>query len=506
MNVREVIRGWSLLHRVRGVFLLYAVFCAIGPLVQVAGSSLLAPAQRTLLDVTLVALVAWWTLRWRTGGFPRAAEPAEWVVVGATIAFGTDNETAVNLVFGALCFRTFYGNAWDLVQRIVCVEAAILVAPLVRREFTPDFQGPAPALGGAVAVLSLLMFVLKNALEQHERMVARERILAQGAAAVVAATDRPTLYRIATGTALGLAGEGDGVRTTLSRGEGLTTCIRAADGDGVDGLVGLEVHYDRMPPPLLELFREGRPIYLEGAECAQLTGVTNTDIRRGGLFLVPLRTATKWLGAMSIGADGPLRAEIRASMVTWATQVASSLETLQLNEELTRQAFHDSLTGLPNRALVHDRLRMALNTRSQARLVAFMLLDLDGFKQVNDQYGHQAGDELLCEVANRLVGCVRQSDTVGRLGGDEFAVILPGVHDQAEGLRIADRLVESIRTPITADGHPVVVGASIGVAFAEHGTGGDLDELMRAADTAMYQVKGAGRGGYSVADTPAFTA
>ncbi|GAA0281919.1 GGDEF domain-containing protein [Cryptosporangium japonicum] len=506
MNAREVIRGWSLLHRVRGVFLLYAVFCALGPLAQVTGSNLLAPAQRALFDVALVVLVVWWVLRWRAGRFPRLVEPLEWVVVGASIACSADNDAAVNLIFGAICFRAFYGNKWDLLLRVGYVETALLLAPLVRREFTPDFQGPAPALGGAIAVLSLLMFVLKNALEQHERMVARERILAQGAAAVVAATDRSSIYRIATRTALGLAGDGDGIRTTLSRGDGWTTRIRAADGDGVEGLVGLEVHYDRMPPALLELFREGRPIYLEGDECSQLNGMASADVRQGGVFLVPLRTAGKWLGAMSIGADGPLRAEIRASMVTWATQVASSLETLRLNEELTRQAFHDSLTGLPNRALVHDRLRMALNTRSKARLVAFMLLDLDGFKQVNDVYGHQAGDELLREVANRLVGCVRQSDTVGRLGGDEFAVILPGVHDHTEGLKIADRLVESIRTPITADGHPVVVGASIGVAFAEHGSGGDLDELMRAADAAMYRVKATGHGGYSVADTPAFTA
>ncbi|MFG1923450.1 diguanylate cyclase domain-containing protein [Cryptosporangium sp. NPDC048952] len=507
MNVREVIRGWSLLHRVRGVFLFYAVFCALGPLVQIGGTQWLHPSQKALIDGSLFLLVGWWVLGWHRTRFPRLLEPFEWAIIGASIACSDDNDAAVNLVFGAICFRAFYGNTWDWVRRVVYVEAALLLAPLARRIVTPDFEGPSPSLGAAIAVLALLMFVLKNALEQHERMVARERILAQGAAAAVAATDRQTIYEIAARTALGLAGDGTGVRTTLSQGDGWSTHVRAAAGDRTEGLVGLEVHYDRMPQPLHDTFRDGDPIYLEGAECSALNAVADAKVCQGGLFLVPLRTPNGWLGTMSIGAERPLRSEIRTSMVTWAAQVASSLETLQLNEELTRQAFHDSLTGLPNRALVHDRLRLALHTRSEHPLVAFMLLDLDGFKQVNDACGHKAGDELLCEVANRLVGCVRQGDTIGRLGGDEFAVVLPGVRDRTQGLRIAERLVESIRTPVTADGHPVVVGASIGVAFAEHGAdSSNLDDLMRSADAAMYQVKATRNGGYAVAGARAVTA
>lgn len=502
MNVREVIRGWSLLRRVRGVFLLYAAFCAAGPFVQIFGTPWMRPWARMLLAGALLVLVGWWVRGWRRGRFVPVLEPLEWAVVGTVIACSDENDVAVNLIFGAVCFRAFYGNKWEWVRRLALVEVAFVTAPLVRGALEPAYEPPDPSLTLAVAVLALLMFVLKNALEQHERMVARERILAQGAAEVLAAPDRRAVYDTAVRTALGLAGEGSGVRTVLTRGDGLVTRIRAMAGDHLEGLEGRSVHFERMPPSLLDAFRAGEPIYLEGDACAAVNGVADVPVRQGGIFVVPIRTATTWLGTMSIGADRPLRPEIRTSMITWAAQVALSLERLRLNEELTRRAFHDSLTGLPNRALVHDRLRMALNARSDGHRVAFLLLDLDGFKQVNDGYGHKAGDELLCEVAKRLVGCVRQGDTVGRLGGDEFAVILPGVSDRGQAVAIAERLVAAVREPVTADGHPVLVGVSLGIAFADQCADDDLDGLVRAADTAMYQVKAGRGGGYAVFGAP----
>jgi diguanylate cyclase (GGDEF)-like protein/PAS domain S-box-containing protein len=171
-------------------------------------------------------------------------------------------------------------------------------------------------------------------------------------------------------------------------------------------------------------------------------------------------------------------------------------EREQLQEELERQAFHDGLTGLPNRALFRDRLDQALarSTRSGDAL-AVLMLDLDGFKQVNDTLGHDVGDVLLQRVAARIDEITRPSDTLARFGGDEFALLLDGSKQpQAEAL--AKRLLERLAQPMPMADHQLAVSASIGIAVHEGGVG-DGDELVRSADVAMYAAK-EGRGRYEV--------
>jgi diguanylate cyclase len=182
---------------------------------------------------------------------------------------------------------------------------------------------------------------------------------------------------------------------------------------------------------------------------------------------------------------------------------AALAERDRLATELHRMAFEDSLTGLANRALFHDRLDAALaHTRRYRTETVVMLVDLDDFKPVNDRFGHAAGDAVLREVAVRLRGCLRETDTVARLGGDEFGVILsaplPAAVDD-----IAARLVAAVRRPCAVEGGEVTVGASIGVAADESGLR-PADELLRDADSAMYDVKIAGKSGYRTrAATPA---
>jgi diguanylate cyclase (GGDEF)-like protein len=170
-----------------------------------------------------------------------------------------------------------------------------------------------------------------------------------------------------------------------------------------------------------------------------------------------------------------------------------------MNEALDRVAFlsaHDQLTGLPNRALLADRLEQALASvaRTPGTLVAMFCLDLDQFKQVNDTLGHAAGDILLRTIAARLRPCLREGDTLARLGGDEFAVIqvATGIPHDVEAL--AARLIETVHEPITVDGHQVFVGLSIGIALSVPGIDGA--ELTKQADIALYRAKAAGRGGY----------
>jgi diguanylate cyclase (GGDEF)-like protein/PAS domain S-box-containing protein len=172
-------------------------------------------------------------------------------------------------------------------------------------------------------------------------------------------------------------------------------------------------------------------------------------------------------------------------------------ERMRLAEQLARQAFHDSLTDLPNRALFRDRLDHSLaRCMRSAEPLTVMLVDLDGFKQVNDSLGHDAGDELLKEVAQRFAESVRASDTVARFGGDEFAVLLEGA-DERQTLATADRLLEKLRAPVTVAGRELVLTASIGVVMRGGGSSTGED-LIRDADIAMYAAKEGGRARHEV--------
>jgi diguanylate cyclase (GGDEF)-like protein/PAS domain S-box-containing protein len=169
-----------------------------------------------------------------------------------------------------------------------------------------------------------------------------------------------------------------------------------------------------------------------------------------------------------------------------------------LQEELSRQAFHDSLTGLANRALFDDRMQHALaHADRRGQRPAVLLLDLDGFKIINDSLGHQAGDQVLVMVAQRIKACCRLSDTVARLGGDEFAVLLEEGADQSAAENVAQRLLEILRRPFLVEGREMAVGGSIGIALNE-GSTAVSDDLLRDADAAMYCAKSRGRDRYEV--------
>ena len=172
-------------------------------------------------------------------------------------------------------------------------------------------------------------------------------------------------------------------------------------------------------------------------------------------------------------------------------------ERVRLEEQLTRQAFHDGLTGMANRALFRDRLDQALARSARSLgVLAVLLVDLDGFKQVNDSLGHDAGDQLLKVVAERFESELRPSDTLARLGGDEFAVLIDGAHE-SQASSVARRLLSSLAEPVWIAGRELSVGASIGVTLHPGGTARSED-LLRHADVAMYAAKEAGRGRFEL--------
>ena len=165
-------------------------------------------------------------------------------------------------------------------------------------------------------------------------------------------------------------------------------------------------------------------------------------------------------------------------------------ERKQLEQQLIRRALHDPLTGLANATLLRDRAELALARAQRGVPCALLLVDLDDFKAVNDGLGHAAGDQVLINVARRLVQAVRPGDTVARLGGDEFAVLLDGHNELAPEI-VAHRIQESLREPMLIDGHEIFAPASIGLASSETVT--EAEALLRDADAAMYIAKGKGK-------------
>jgi diguanylate cyclase (GGDEF)-like protein/PAS domain S-box-containing protein len=173
-------------------------------------------------------------------------------------------------------------------------------------------------------------------------------------------------------------------------------------------------------------------------------------------------------------------------------------ERRRVEERLLHQAFHDPLTGLPNRALFLDRLDRALARAARARYaVAVMFLDLDGFKVVNDNFGHEAGDGLLVAVAGRLGGRLRSEDTVARFGGDEFTVLLQNVGGPSEAADVADRILEDLHEPFHLEGREHHVTASIGIALSTPAEE-DPAPILRRADEAMFLAKQRGRARYAL--------
>ena len=174
-------------------------------------------------------------------------------------------------------------------------------------------------------------------------------------------------------------------------------------------------------------------------------------------------------------------------------------ERKMLQEKLDHMAHHDELTGLPNRALFFDRIGQALaHAKRTDTGFALMFVDLDGFKDINDTYGHDSGDLLLQETARRLAGCIRDSDTVARMGGDEFAVMLLDVAAPGHIHQVADKMLAHLAAPFLLKGAECRVGASIGISIYPQ-DGDDVAALMNMADMAMYRVKQGAKNDYAFA-------
>ena len=211
---------------------------------------------------------------------------------------------------------------------------------------------------------------------------------------------------------------------------------------------------------------------------------------------------------VTLGALFAAVSALAGVLLIWpvVTRLRTALSQSQaLAAKLDHMAMHDFLTQLPGKRLGHDRIIQAIHqaTRNAAN-AAVLFVDLDGFKQINDLMGHEAGDEALRAVAQRILGVVRSVDTVARLGGDEFLVVLTNIRGAHEASQTAQRILDEMAKPFSLEPGEANLGASIGIALYPN-NGNSPDELIREADQAMYGVKATGKNGYRFAEGKAET-
>jgi diguanylate cyclase (GGDEF)-like protein/PAS domain S-box-containing protein len=247
-----------------------------------------------------------------------------------------------------------------------------------------------------------------------------------------------------------------------------------------------------------EVIRSGQPILLTPDNYGPLSGFPELiNGQDSPCWLgVPLNSQKGTIGALIVKSTpgGERYTEQDKELLQYVcAQVAAAIERKQLLARLQYMAQHDHLTHLPNRQLLHERVKAALaQAKKESGRMALLYVDLDQFKQVNDTYGHAVGDLLLQAVANRLKGCVRETDTVARIGGDEFVVLLDGIQASEDASIVDNKIRLVLDQPLRLDGHSLSILPSIGIAlYPEHGT--EEKQLFKHADEAMYTIKRAQR-------------
>jgi diguanylate cyclase (GGDEF)-like protein len=273
-----------------------------------------------------------------------------------------------------------------------------------------------------------------------------------------------------------------------------------------------QVRVDLRSPDVPDLLDGAEELVYDPDEADPIPSYLGPLVQRGArcIFVLPLRFQRQLVGVIALGDRGDTapHADDRMQVRRLADQAAVALANARMFEQVRTLAYYDSLTGLPNRLSYKERLNHALEQASRSgKLVAAFFIDLDHFSRINDTLGHEAGDQLLQQVASRLrISCREREDEVGlathaldpevaRLGGDEFTVIMPGLGDPTDAAKLARRILSCLAHPIRLGGHEVFINASIGIAMYPD-DGEDIDTLLMHADTAMYQAKEQGGGSY----------
>ncbi|GIE33358.1 hypothetical protein Ait01nite_064030 [Actinoplanes italicus] len=442
--------------RIRWLFLIFILFNVVTSVPRTLEGDV-APLPWQLAAVAAALGLGWWWLRgYRRNSFPVWAAPVEGLALGV-IGYGSHNWLiTLGLLFSAVSFRGLYGTWRHALLMTVSLFAASAAAIALTE---PGQLGVFLQQSAGVPPLALFTAAVAESTRRQEQAAARERVFARLGSTLVTTSDADAIGRHAAEAAEELLGGLPGGWAAITR--------NTPEGEAVSTVAG--------PVP-----------------AALLAG----DISSVRVTLT-LRSDKQLYGTLMAGGDVPIPAEVMPSLETLAAQTVLGLRNAEHAADLRHQAFHDNLTGLANRLLLRDHLEQAVARARRGSPVALLMVDLDGFKAVNDTYGHAAGDQLLVAVAQRLRDGIRGADTAARLGGDEFAVLLDGMDSPRDAVLVAERLLTSIQEPLVVSGVELIPRGSIGVAVWEDHA--DADALMHDADTAMYSAKTAGKSRVAVA-------
>ena len=276
--------------------------------------------------------------------------------------------------------------------------------------------------------------------------------------------------------------------------------IRLDESRAAPVLQGAGAVLDAVPEAIV-MFDDRDRVVFTNRRLEQMLGYGRGDLtgaRVGDLFPFGRPDARHTLCARADGATLPVevrRSELEATGGMYAVwTLHDESERWHAEERLAREATHDGLTGLPNRTLLLNRLDQAIRkmTRSGDKL-AVLYVDVDWFKEINDEYGHAAGDEVLRQIANRLQRAVRPGDTVARFGGDEFVILCDPIRVESDAYDIGERIVRAMARPVHFRGRAITVSVSVGVGVST-GRRTTARQLLEAGDRSLYRVKRAGRG------------
>lgn len=371
-----------------------------------------------------------------------------------------------------------YGTLRQCVTQCVLVQMVITGSVLVKHQVGIDAgMSAAASLQQSVGLIALtaLTFSVSAVVGRYERIATRDAIVLRAGTALVAAR---TCQHIFTSVM-------NAVAALLNEGGGRAFIVRKEHGE----LLVLHGDTESEPYP----FRRLPDTQRDGLDNSFGDVGTPASGSLDGL-MVPLGCLQGDPVLLLVVDQPKLARNLVAALRALGPVAELAFRTVELTQELRRLAFHDTLTGLHNRAYLLDRLEQTLRHRNgPTDAVALLLIDLDGFKEVNDTLGHASGDELLVVTADRLRMCLPDAHLAVRLGGDEFVILMDGVCGAQEAVDVARSILWAVSQPLMIDDREVSIGASIGVALADTADA-NSEILLAQADKAMYAAKARGKG------------
>ncbi len=483
-------RDGTLLARIRWLFVLFnLVVAALAPL-DLPFDGSLGVVRTSLFLGSALGLGAWSVAHYHLDRWRRWLDlvPFPLLLMGG-LAVG-DETIVFGRVFVALFLHALYRPTRARLLFLGIAYTATFEAVIL----ATSTRGLATSLVDTMVSIFVVAFIMQTVsvtVSRHERLSNRDQTLTQVTAELLTTRGGADVDQIVAEGSLRLVDDQHALATVWRATAGKQLRLAATAGVG-SAPVG-ELAVGHFPEDIQQIYREGRTALVTGDQLAAAQdGAGSTDSGFRSMVVATVVADGVPTGLVVISSPGELDPDLVDVLRRFSNEVSLAQQLADRDAAMAYSAFHDTLTDLANRDLFLDRLGHALQMAPRGRdRVGVLLLDLDGFKAVNDRSGHAAGDALLVEVARRLETVTREGDTAARLGGDEFGILLERLTDSSQAGEIAERVLEVMRHPIHVDGHVVGVTASIGLAVA-HGVV-HSDEMMRNADAAMYAAKSRGR-------------